>query len=419
VSEREGTSATRGQPPEDPLPTLPRTDGGRAAAIGEPTDLTAAQLIQAQKMDAVGQLVAGVAHELNNPLASIVAFSQLIRTDPNLPKDLHRQADLLVQEANRIRVIVGNLLDFARARPPERLDLELRPIVEGVLSLQSYLFARSRVIVDVDIPADLPRVSVDRAQLQHVLVNLTVNAAQAIEAVGRPGRITIRADVVGAEDARRVRIAVSDDGPGVAPEVQDRLFMPFVTTKPRAERTGLGLSVAAAIIAAHGGTIRHEARPGGGTTFVIELPVRDPPPLTASSHALPPAPPAVERRAARILVLDDEPSIRDFLSRVLTRAGYTPLIARTGAAALEIVRTDPPDAILCDHRMGGMNGTEFHDAVAAIQPRLARRFAFMSGDVLNPQLRDFAAARGVQLLAKPFDIATVARTVETLLGPGG
>jgi CheY-like chemotaxis protein len=127
--------------------------------------------------------------------------------------------------------------------------------------------------------------------------------------------------------------------------------------------------------------------------------------------------PVTAHRAARVLVLDDEPSIRDFLGRVLTRAGYTALIAPTGAAALDIVRTDPPDAILCDHRMAGMNGTEFHDAVAAIQPGLARRFAFMSGDVLNPQLRAFATARGVQLLAKPFDIATVARTVETLLQP--
>jgi two-component system, chemotaxis family, CheB/CheR fusion protein len=120
-------------------------------------------------------------------------------------------------------------------------------------------------------------------------------------------------------------------------------------------------------------------------------------------------------RPIRVLVLDDEPSIRDFLGRVLKRSGYVPIVAATGAAALEAIHVDPPDAILCDHRMAGMSGTEFHAAVVEISPRLARRFAFMSGDVLNPELRDFAEARGVHLLAKPFDIATVASIVAELL----
>jgi len=118
----------------------------------------------------------------------------------------------------------------------------------------------------------------------------------------------------------------------------------------------------------------------------------------------------------RVLVLDDEPAIREFLSRALRRAGYEPVLAPTGAEALEIIRRDPPDAILCDHRMASMNGTEFHDAVAAASPELGRRFAFMSGDVLNPELRTFATSRGILLLAKPFDIATVGRTVAALLG---
>ena len=120
--------------------------------------------------------------------------------------------------------------------------------------------------------------------------------------------------------------------------------------------------------------------------------------------------------AARILVLDDEPAIRDFLARVISRNGWTPILASTGVAALDIVRSDPPDAVVCDYRMAGMSGIEFHDAVAELQPTLARRFAFMSGDVLNPELREFATARGVPLLAKPFDIATAAAMVRGLLG---
>ena len=129
----------------------------------------------------------------------------------------------------------------------------------------------------------------------------------------------------------------------------------------------------------------------------------------------PPAPSGSGAAAARVLVLDDEPSIREFLGRVLSRAGYEPVLTASGAEALAIVRIAPPAAILCDHRMAGMNGVEFQAAVAAIDPALGRRFAFMSGDVLNPELREFATAHDVQLLAKPFDIATVGELVRALL----
>jgi PAS domain S-box-containing protein len=402
-----------------------------------------AELIQAQKMEAIGLLVAGVAHELNNPLASIVAFSQLLRTDPQLPEDLRRQAEMLVQEANRTRVIVQNLLDFARGRPAERLPTELRPLVDSVLVLQSYSFGKTGLEVILDIPPDLPPILVDRAQIQQVLVNLTVNAAQAIHDAGRGGTLRIAARTADRADGERVvRIEVSDDGPGVAPDLLDRLFMPFVTTKAPGKGTGLGLSVSFGIVTGHGGTLQHQPGPGGvGATFVIELPLS--PDSEAAGIAIPSGfaglasaaigeTEATERatpvsrpesdgdrpsaQPIRVLVLDDEAAIREFLGRALRRAGYEPILAPTGSAALDIIRTSPPDAILCDHRMAGMNGTEFHDAVAATSPELGRRFAFMSGDVLNPELREFATSRGILLLAKPFDIATVGRTVAALLG---
>jgi CheY-like chemotaxis protein len=223
----------------------------------------------------------------------------------------------------------------------------------------------------------------------------------------------------------------------------DRLFVPFVTTKAPGKGTGLGLSVSFGIVTGHGGTLRHEIGPGGvGATFIIELPLgsaSDSEPVTetpsgfaglasaaigetgAAESAAPVATmssagESSPERPIRVLVLDDEPAIREFLGRALRRAGYESLLAPNGAAALEIIRNSPPDAILCDHRMAGMNGTEFHDAVAAMSPELGRRFAFMSGDVLNPELRTFATSRGILLLAKPFDIATVGRTVAALLG---
>ncbi len=370
------------------------------ATSDPPIDLT----VGAQKMEALSVLAAGVAHELNNPLASIVAFSQLIRSDPSLPENLRRSADLLVEEANRVRTIVGNVLEFARQRPPERVDTELQPIIEGVLGLQAHLI-RSHVAVEVDLPADLPLVSVDRAQVQHALLNVTLSAVQAIRSQGRPGAIRIGASAADGEDGRRVRIAIADDAAGAREPGDD------------------GMAVASAIVDAHGGSIRHEATPGGGTTVEIELPAAG----AARAAATPPlvvAAPAAGRaaatgRPARILVLDDEPSIRDFLGRVLARHGYDPVLAASGTVALDIVRSDPPDAILCDHRMASMSGTDFHAAVRAIDPDLAGRFAFMTGDVLNPDLRRFATEHGVHLLAKPFDIATVGETVRTLLDGRG
>jgi len=404
------------------------------------------ELLQAQKMEAIGLLVSGVKHELNNPLASILAFSQLIRTDQSLPPELRDQADLLIQEARRTHRIVNGLLDFARQGPSERRPMSLRAIVDEVLSLQSYTFRPGRIEAIVEIPEDIPTIPLDRAQIEQVLVNLTLNAAQAIQARSEHGTIRIVAERATTDTGGDVvRMSITDDGPGVPPELRSHLFVPFLVAKAPGEGPGLGLSVSFGIIAGHGGTLRHEAGPGGvGATFIIELPVSpdgspteptnpvervaqhsgsreagqfaavsDP---TTAGPAPAPATPAPANAQSggtplRILVLDDEASIRDFLARILRRNGYEPIAAIDGASALEIVRRDPPRAILCDHRMAGMTGIAFHEAVAAIDPALARRFAFMSGDVLNAELHEFAVTRGIVLLAKPFDIESVGRTV--------
>jgi PAS domain S-box-containing protein len=442
--------------PEEVELRMVEIDGERRvmAIVRDLTERTRLQveLVQAQKMEAIGMLVAGVAHELNNPLAAIVAFSQLIRTDPGLPADLRTQADLLIQESNRTRLIVQNLLDFARQRPPERVETELRPLVDSILGLQSYVLKRHPLSVVVDIPADLPTILVDRSQLQQVLINLTVNSAQAILGTGRAGVIRIEARASSDAAGPTVRVAVVDNGPGVPSEIVNSLFLPFFTTKEPGAGAGLALSVSFGIIAGHGGTLRYEPTPGGGATFVIELPIgRDengaalaheagpvpeagPGPAAVAAASAIPAAQAIEVASGtasdgvdaetsaaanggpiRVLVLDDEPAIRDFLGRVLTRSGFEVILAATGAAALEEIRSHPPDAILCDHRMAGMSGTEFHEAVSEISPTLGMRFAFMSGDVLNPELRDFAEARGVHLMAKPFDIADVSSMVHALM----
>ena len=404
-------------------------------------DRLQSELVHAQKMEAIGQLVAGVAHELNNPLASIVAFSQLMRRDPRLPADLQGDADLLVAEADRTRRIVQNLLDFARQRRPERHPTHLRRLIDSVLDLQSYSVAAGRIEVHVDIPDGVPLVAVDRAQLQQVLLNLTLNAIQAIRATGQPGSIRIAAsEVAGPDSGRAVRLAIADSGPGVPPENRDRLFVPFFTTKEPGEGTGLGLPVSFGIVAAHGGTLAFEPGPGGrGAVFSVTLPVED---ATAErgvaagaesgawtgrgvAAGAEPGAPAAEPGSdpaalpAAVLVLDDEPSIRAFLGKALRAAGFEPVVVATGAEAIEAVRTRATiAAVLCDYRMAGMSGTEVHERLVGIRPELRDRFVFMSGDVLNAELASFAAANGASLLAKPFDLDTVQQTVRDLVeGP--
>jgi PAS domain S-box-containing protein len=373
------------------------------------------ELAQAQKMEAIGHLMAGVAHELNNPLAAIIGFSQIIGTDPNLPVDLRQSASLLVSEAERTRRIVQNLLDFARQRAPERHATRLRPLIESIVELTAYGIGAANVEVQIDVPDELPAVPLDRQQMQQVLLNLLTNSIQAIQATGRPGHVRFAAERAGTGDNQTVRLAVSDDGPGIPIAQHGRLFVPFFTTKAPGEGTGLGLSVSFGIVEAHGGHLRYEPAADGGATFVVELPLSGA--QEGADRGAPPVERTVghqERRGDRgtVVVLDDEPAIRAFLGKALRAEGYAPVLVADGPAAVEAVREQPAvAAMLCDYRMAGMNGTDVYDAVVGVRPELRRRFVFMSGDVLNPELRSFADEHSLRLLAKPFDLETISRVV--------
>ena len=233
------------------------------------------ELVQAQKMEAIGMLVSGVAHELNNPLAAIRLFSQLLRRDPRLPEDLRSDADLFEREVDRTKRIVQNLLDFARQRPPERHATRLDVLVGNVLDLQSYSLGAGGIAVDVDVPLSLPVVELDRGQMQQVLLNLLQNAIQSIGSSRASGRIRIAAQPRLRSDGEEVVwLSVADNGPGVPPELRERLFLPFFTTKEPGKGTGLGLSVSFGIVAAHDGHLWYESPPEGGARFVIELPLK-------------------------------------------------------------------------------------------------------------------------------------------------
>jgi CheY-like chemotaxis protein len=345
--------------------------------------------IRAQKLEAIARLAPGITHELNNPLAAIVGFAELLRTDPRLPDDMRRQAELLASETTTTRVIVQTLLDFLRERPIERHPTALRPLFDAVLLLHGYRLASAQVEVVVDVAADVPDLAIDRPGLQLVLLNLVQDAVDALLGRGGPGRLELRA----VRDGASVRI-------GVAHDAADR-------SAPSAERDR-AWEVSSSVVADHDG---HLVRTADGATLTLPLAAGATP-----AHGAPARATGMPRDdAVRVLILDDERSIGMLLEKWLRGAGYSPTVASSGAEAIALVRATRFDAVLCDHRMAGMAGTEVFETIMAIRPELERRFVFMSGDILNPELQSFVARRHIGLLAKPFDLATVRQTLEATL----
>ena len=353
------------------------------ARVGPLADET----IRAQKLDAVARLVPGIAHELNNPLAAIVGFAELLRTDPRLPDDMRRQAELLAGETARTRQLVHALLDFLRERPPERHPTSVRALVDAALALHAYRLASSPLAARIEIPDDLPPVEIDRAEIQLVLVNVLQEALDVIAAGTTPEQLRIAA----VSESGAVRLTISHDGADT-------------TSNPDRE---VAWQVSEALVAGHGGTL---ARTADGAS--IALPTAVPVAVSRDAASESPTPGAA---AVHVLVLDDERSIGMLLEKWLRSSGYEATVATSGDEAVRLVREIRFDAVLCDHRMAGMTGTEVFDAIVAVHPELGGRFVFMSGDVLNPELREFVEQRGIGLLAKPFDRDTVRSTLESVL----
>lgn len=257
--------------------TSPIIEGGViSGALGIMRDVTddrrlAEQLLQQEKLAAIGQLVSGVAHELNNPLAGVMAYTELLITSSLAAEEPEtRQAlETIRHEAMRASKIVSHLLTFARRQPSERVEVDLNGIVNDTLALRRYAIRTAQIELDVELDPALPRTWADPFQLQQVLLNLLTNAEQALSDWAGVRRIAVRTR----REGDRLVIAVSDSGPGVPPEQRDRIFNPFFTTKPVGQGTGLGLSISDGIVREHGGRIRVESQGGEGATFVVEVPL--------------------------------------------------------------------------------------------------------------------------------------------------
>jgi two-component system NtrC family sensor kinase len=371
---------------------------------------TQTQLIQSEKLSAVGQFVAGVAHELNNPLTAVIGFSDLLVHTTDDPA-IRPHLDRIAKSAQRCHKIVQNLLSFARQHPPERDLVALNAAIDDVLEIMTYDLRTSNIEVARSLAEGLPPIMADRHQLQQVFINIISNARQAIQAVRTDGKITVRTRRAGAQ----VRIEVADNGPGIRAEHLPRIFDPFFTTKAVGKGTGLGLSLSYGIVQEHGGTITAASELGQGAAFVIELPIAPQPGKAegAQSGADEPEPPA--GRGQRVLVVDDEEWILDLTAELLRRDGYEVRTVPSAEKAVAALGEGKFDVIACDWKMPGMSGIQFYEHLLATDPAVASRVFFMTGDVVSDRLQEFLRRHGRACVTKPFSIKDFKRAVASFL----
>jgi two-component system NtrC family sensor kinase len=379
---------------------------------------TQAQLLQAGKLSAVGQLVSGVAHELNNPLSVVIGYGQLLLSR-GVPDDARRPIEAIVAQGARMAKIIQSLLLFSRQRKPERRPVDMGEVVRQILTLRETQLTVSGIRVETDFAADAPRAEGDSHQLQQVALNLILNAEQAILGSGVGGRrtgnhirITTSARRMG--DAMWVITQVADNGPGIPPGVLPRVFEPFFTTKKVGDGAGLGLSVSYGIVEQHGGRLSVESEPGR-TVFTLELPAAtspEPEPGVGAETAR-----AADRaralgRGRRVLVVDDETAIVELVTSVLDDQGWCVDVASGGRAALERLQRTHYDLILSDVRMPEGDGADFYRAAVAQQKGFAQRFLFMTGDTANEDAWRVLQATRAPVLSKPFTPQALLRAVE-------
>ena len=353
------------------------------------------ELVQSEKMAALGQTISGVAHELNNPLATILTCAERLAARPVEP-ETKRGVETILGEAERAAKIVRNLLTFARKRNTTRALVDMNELVRDTLTSRAYEQRVSNITTLDALAGGLPHIFSDPHQVKQVLLNLIINAEQAMLAANGRGSLVARSWYDEAQDM--VSLEINDDGPGIPEEVRSRIFDPFFTTKAIGKGTGLGLTVAYAIVQEHGGRIRVDSTPGAGASFFVSFPSRAGVSRAAPAATLLPAPTA----GARVLLVEDEPALAAAVADSLGDAGYRVERAADGLEALARIEDQPVDLVVCDLKMPRLDGRAFYRRLCERNPPLARRMIFVTGDVAGTDAERFLVESGCRWLAKPF-----------------
>ena len=390
---------------------------GRVWVGRDVTDIRRAErgLAQVERLSTLGEIVAGVAHELNNPLSAVLGYSELLRRGT---EDESQLADLerVVAGARRCKRIVQNLLGFARKHQPERKQADLNASVRKVVELRAYSQRSHGIETILDLNVDLPTTLFDPYQIEQVVMNLVTNAEQAIreDSTRGQGRIIVRTY----RSEGGLHVEVEDDGPGIPRDAFPRIFDPFFTTKEIGNGTGLGLSVSFGIVQEHDGHL--EARPpvpGRGACFVMRIPCVEGVAADCKEAAAVVANGDTALRGRRILIAEDEPLVRDFLTRLLGLEGAEVVEACDGEEAWEKLAHADFDLVIADLRMPRMDGQELYERIAEERPELLRRLVFSSGDLAREETVTFLRGLPNRLLAKPLQVETVRHVLRRALGP--
>jgi PAS domain S-box-containing protein len=365
----------------------------------------------ASRLASVGEMASGIAHEINNPLTSVIGFAQLLMKK-DIPENIKEDIRIINEGAQRVASIVKRLLTFAHQHKPERTYVNINDIIATTLELRGYEIETSNIKVITQLDPDLPGTMADGGQLQQVFLNIVINAETEMKLAHSKGNLFIKTETIDST----LRISFKDDGPGIAKENLERIFEPFFTTREVGKGTGLGLSICHGIITEHGGRIYAESELGKGATFIVELPIVAKPEHQKLANPISDGSERID--GASILVVDDEPTILQFMTRVLTEEGHQVETVDNANDALDRLKSKRYSLILLDIKLPEVSGIELYQRIQQMAKSLVRRVVFITGDVIGEDTKNFLTTTKALHITKPFDTEQLKKDINGILTQG-